>query len=312
MKNFYYDNETRSYYLNNTEILPATVAMSWCMDVTCVNRIFCKEHLEEFLYRLAYVLNSKNILEKWLLEDKLFDFSYEGTEYEFSVKDIEQHLGMENHNSYIDIIERSLFFEKMVSNVSLDSFIYLTQSFILLVETKSDGDNVTSLVGTSDIEKKLPANEDEIREKALFFSNEIIKNINIDTFSKANNSMKEKLEELRIRKEKIKNYPTFDFEKIALKTLHDCIKASFSDEDAQEILDNPDDDIRYQYKRYIYLAWLFANGFMVSDYTTADEVEGITINYNDYDEDGINLLNFYWEYNLKAMEPYLKGLFFEK
>jgi len=119
----------------------------------------------------------------------------------------------------------------------------------------------------------------------------------------------EKEIELALRRDKIKNLPIFDIKKIPDNIIRQCVNMMFSPEDAEYYLNTPE-DFEYIVQPLIYLAWLWANDFMVTDRITAYEKEGFPINYDDYEreEGGFNLLYTIQDYGMERMVPLLKGL----
>jgi hypothetical protein len=312
---FFCDNRLKTHYENHAEDLPSTVAMRWCLHATSIDRIFEREHMAEFLFRLAFVLDSKRIFDNLIVNGYLFDYSYKGERYQFSIKDLEDHIGFQSNNSCLYPTTRERFFTDSINFISILSLGYAMNGFFLLEQPKKIGNDIIADFDQTKILDQLPSNDQVFEQKAALFVSEVMKDIDFGVFNKENKDMQTKLLEFEERRKIASSIPEFDYDKIPMETRYHCMQASFSEEEAREVLENPDDeDIQYRCKVFLNLAWLFANNLMVIDpYTTADPVEGVYLDDEDYDEgDGYNLLNYYDQYNLEAMAPLLKGLFFDE
>lgn len=129
------------------------------------------------------------------------------------------------------------------------------------------------------------------------------------TFQNRSPLIAEKEIELALRRDKIKNLPVFDIKKISETTIRQCVDLMYSPEDAEYYLNTPE-DFEYIVQPWIYLAWLWANDFMVTDGITAYEKEGFPINYDYYEreEGGFNLLYTIQNYGMDRIVHLLKGL----
>ena len=312
---FFCDNRLKTHYENHAEDLPSTIAMRWCLHATSIDRIFEREHMAEFLFRLAFVLDSKRIFDILILNGYLFDYSYKGERYQFSIKDLEDHIGFQIGNSCFHPTTRDQFFKDSINFISILSLGYAMNGFFLLEHPQKIGNDIIANFDQTKILDQLPTNNQVFEQKAALFVAEVLKEIDFGVLNKENKDMQAKLLEFEERRKIASSIPVFDYEKIPMETRYHCMLASFSEEAAREVLDNPDDeDIQHRCKTFIFLAWLFANDLMgIDPYTTADPFEGISISYEDYDDgNGYNLLNFYDMNNLEAMAPLLKGIFFDE
>ena len=73
------------HFQDKNEPLPSSFAMAWCMLATSVSRIFTKEDMREFLFRLAITLHSLDLVENWLMKDGLMSYSVKGKQYVLQV-----------------------------------------------------------------------------------------------------------------------------------------------------------------------------------------------------------------------------------
>ncbi len=60
--------------------MPASYAMAWCMIATGFSRIFTKEDLREFLFRIPISLHSRGLVETWLEKERLMGYKVNGIE----------------------------------------------------------------------------------------------------------------------------------------------------------------------------------------------------------------------------------------
>jgi len=113
-------------YLKKTgKPLPSSYAITWCMHASHINRIFTKEDMKEFLFRLAIVLDAKALVETWFLQEKLFTFFLEEIEYELTPMDIAMHFGFE----VADEFENSSSRENFLNSVGTSIFHALVVGF---------------------------------------------------------------------------------------------------------------------------------------------------------------------------------------
>jgi len=78
-----------------TKQTPQIIAIHWCMIATKINRIFYREDLSEFIFRLALVLDSMYIIENWFGDDRLINFKYKDLVYTLTKEDLINHFGIE-------------------------------------------------------------------------------------------------------------------------------------------------------------------------------------------------------------------------
>lgn len=324
MPDFYLNTPLKEYYLQHQEELPATIALTWCMNVTGINRIFLQDHLDEFLFRLTFVLPSLQIADFISTGTKLFSYKYKGITYDFTIKDIEDHLGIEVSNSYCDMSERNTFHDNRITYVTFMLFCNAMRSFYIL-PSKAYGqdDGQANHFDTRAYKKVLPVNDEAMRAKADSFVREATQMIVSDVLCTSHSDLETKLAELKKRKSLIESYPKFDFNAIPKDIRYNCIKEAFSEKEAEIVLNDEEEDAGIDYYKFIYLAWLYANNLLLWDsHLGLTPVEGIVIDENDYIwhhhengetvEEQLSLEAVITSYNLEAMVPYLKGMFFNK
>ncbi len=101
---------------NSGEVHHSSYGMFWCMSATSFYRIFSKEDMREFLFRLAITLHSINLLDNWLINDRLFNYSFKGQHYLMTIQNIINHFGFEAYDTYDNFSNR----EHFLANVGPD------------------------------------------------------------------------------------------------------------------------------------------------------------------------------------------------
>jgi hypothetical protein len=163
-----------------------------------------------------------------------------------------------------------------------------------------------------------PSNpSDQLVEEAEKFAEMALELAPSDLFADQDRFM-EKLEEIRLRKEAMARIPKFELEKIPVEIRNQCMMIMFNDEFDLEMIEYlrefPEDSPSFfeDEKKYIYLAWLYANEFICYDIGMAFPVEGVDLDVFKYSinhpELGPMGLEFtIGEYNIPDTEMLLKG-----
>jgi hypothetical protein len=286
------------------EGLPSTYAMIWCMMATGVSRIFNKEDMKEFLFRLPIALNSMALIETWFIKDRLMNYKFKEKEYVLRLKDVIMHFGLEAYDHYKNHSDRESYLQCISTDITAAMVVgYFGDFSVIKPEEKVDFGEMFSG------KKHVPELTPKLITNAEFFANDLMKFIPERTFSDCNQSIREKERELEIRIERIKNLPVFDIKKIPTDIIIKCLKIMYKDEYIKHLLNHPD-EFEKKGKPLIYLAWLIANDFMILDGLSTHEKEGITLNYMDYELEGggFNLGETIEMYNLEEMGLLLKKL----
>lgn len=291
------NNYAKENLMNGNSFRDSTHAMQWCMEATYMYRLFTREDMLEFLFRLGIVLDSLQIMENWFANNKLFNYKLNGQYYAFSAQDIIDHFGLESFDFAENGKSRKFFLDNISKGIS---------SAIL----NSEGMEVFSSEGhVPEITAKLMLNAD-------LFAREILKLAPAGYFSISNEDKIKKLKVLEERKNKIEALPEFDINTLSKDTIELCMQIMLTDEayEYNKSLGNDDSEYEAEKQRLIYLAWLWANDLMISDGEIAWEAEGVHINHDDYElhEEGINLLASYEVYNMAEVEDLLKGVGFKE
>ena len=257
---------------------PATsYAMLWCMLATGFSRIFIREDMKEFLFRLTFALNSMNLVETWLMKDHLMDFKVKGKTYVLNLDDIVMHLGIE----VIDSIENHSAREKYLSGISggiaTAMFLGGLEDFSVLEPVIED-----NIIQMKQAKELTPEITPELMAKAEFFVSDLMKFIPEETFTDRNPLIAEKEHEIELRRDRIRNLPVFDIGKIPRKIIRDWVHEIFKPEDAAKLLQDKKEFDKHV-KPYVYLAWLMANDLIIMNGPFTCAKEGVVLNYEDYE-----------------------------
>jgi hypothetical protein len=300
----YMPDYPKAYLKEYGEPLPSSYAIRWCMIATGVYRIFTKKDMKEFLFRLAITLNSMSLLEVWLMDGKLLKYKVKDLEYVLNIDEVMIHLGFQIYDYSKNFSDRDRYLSNVSEGIRDAIFIGALDGFSILTP-KNLGENRMQISGN----RYAPVITPGLLAKADFFARDLMKFITDETFTNRNPAILDKELELIERRERIKHLPVFEIEKIPENIIRQCVEMIFTPKDAAYYFGNPE-DFDIMVKPLIYLAWLWANDFIISDGVTAYEKEGISIDYDDYtlDEGGFNLLQTIEGLNLEEMKPLLKGL----
>ena len=300
IKGFPLDN-----YNSTGELLPSSYAMAWCMLATFTWRVFTKEDMKEFLFRLSITLHSMDLVENWFLKDKLMNYIVNDKHYSLSLDEIIMHFGFEVIDGYNNMQPREKYLENVAKGIRDAMFVSTFEGFSV-ISPKITGNNEYEISGKNYTPEITP----DLIKKAEFFASDLMRFIPDDTFTNISPKLLEKEQELADRRERIHNLSVFDINKIPPEVLSQCFSIMFNQKFASQLLiDN--EEFERTGKPMIYLAWLWANDLMTSDGIFAHEKEGVFLNYEDYtlEDGGINLLVTIEQHNMEDTIPLLKGIF---
>lgn len=310
---FVYNFENK--YENIVEgIAPQTAGMAWCMFATGIHRIFSKEILHEFLFRLAITMDSIKLVENWFAWDKFLTFTIGDMPFSLTEQDVFNHYGMQVSDLTTDMKPRSDYYKKFYSWLgTMQFFGSLSGDFQVIKPEKSyDENGEVKLKFLSS--KKPPVITPELEKKARIFADDVLKNAHPNQLILAP-AAQDKLAEIAKRIEAIEKLPEFSLAIIPKEIQHKCLFKFFDDDDANHLIHEASEE-EYNKKtyRFFYLAWLVANELMwFGSEIDFHHVEGIEFNPNDYEEDfGFNIPGFYEDYNMQECESMLKGFGFDK
>jgi len=295
-------------FQENGEPLPSSFAMTWCMTATAIHRIFTKEDMKEFLFRMAITLHSMDPLENWLVKDRLMNYTVKGKEYVLNLNDIIMHFGFEIFDAYDNRSSREKY-QKIVLGGMKGAMLYGALEGFSIIKPEVTEEEDGLVIRLSVAEDYTPEITPELISKAEFFASDLMKFIPEETFTNRNTAIIEKEKELEERQERIKHLPVFDIKKIPSDIIKQCFEIAFSEEYVQQLLTEPD-EFEKEGRPIIYLAWMWANNFMETNGYDAWEKEGFYIHLEDYplDGPGYNLHETIENNLIEDMVPLLKGL----
>ena len=77
------------------ELIESAKMVMVLMSLVGVRRLFSKEDLQEFLFRLYFAFKSNDLMDNYFTDDVLLKFTYEGYKHSFTIEDIIDCLGIE-------------------------------------------------------------------------------------------------------------------------------------------------------------------------------------------------------------------------
>jgi|ERR1035437_739258 hypothetical protein len=287
------------------QLLPSSYAMAWCMLATHTWRIFTREDMKEFLFRLSITLHSLELVENWFLKDKLMNFIVKDKHYSLSLDEINMHFGFEVIDGCDNMHPRERYLDNVAKGIRDAMFVSGFEGFSV-ISPRITGDDEFEISAKSHAPEITP----DLIKKADFFASDLMKFIPEKTFTDISPELIEKERELAERRQKIRNLLVFDINKIPADVVGQCFNIMFNQKFAGQLLTNKEEFERTG-KPMLYLAWLWANNLMTSDGVFAHEKEGIHLTYEDYvlEDGGINLLVTIERHNIEDTIPLLKGLF---
>ena len=213
------------YFKKHNEGMPSTYAMIWCMMATGISRIFTKEDMKEFMFRLPLALHSIDLVETWLIKDRLMHYKHKENEYVLTLDDVMMHFGMEASDHYENFSDRETYLQEISLGINAAMIVGCFGNFSVIEPEKSK--NFWEMFAPP---KPVPEPGLELMAKAEFFANDLMRFIPVDIFKNRNPKMIEKEKELAARVERIKNLPEFDIKKVPPGIIRKCLEIMFKEE----------------------------------------------------------------------------------
>lgn len=309
----YIENYPVKYNVNEEEIAPQTYGIYWCMIATGMHRLFSKEHLHEFLFRLAITMESLQLVENWVGWDKFLTFTYKNKYYSLTPGDVFLHMGFEALDTYKDSIPRDDYLSKIGYLTGTAQIIgHLGGDFHVIRPEKiaegEDGEEDTYQVNFKNLNIHI---DEKLLQKAGFFARDVLKTAPKGLFEKVPPARKEKMKELEERRQAIKNLPKFSLQMLSEDTIEQCMQLMLVSEEVEELKQEPE-KYKKECHRLIHLAWLFANDLAWGDIFDWNIREGVELKESAYafEDGGVNLNETYKDYNMEECEELLKGVGF--
>ena len=297
-------------FKSSGKMLPSTFGIAWSMQGTYVHRIFNKEDMKELLFRMAIIFNTEGFVERWFTNDRILGIYVDGILYSLTVGDLIAHIGAEVIDAPENFTSREVFLRRIregklfINHTGLYRNQVYPEEFGLLDYIKQFFEKVP----TSEINEALIA-------KAEFFADDVIKFIPDELFNHRSSATIDKEREIAERVERIKNLPVFDIDRIPKETVFQCLHIMY--ENTNNWIDNVYEspkEFEEIVRPMIYLAWMYANDFIVRVNGWPEPAEGFELNLEAYklNDGGINLDITIDSCNIEETVPLLKGLCFEK
>ena len=273
------------------------------MKATGICRLFKREDLYEFLFRLPVALNSIGPVERWLLREKLLDYEFKGRHFVLTLEEVVMHFGIEVTDHYINYRPREEFLKSVGHSISIAMLVGIFGGFSVLAP-EEDEDGSKRMSG----QEHAPEITPELLAKAEFFAKDTMKFVPETIFSDENLNIAEKERQLEKRRYRIKNLPVFNMKKIPQKIIHEWISYAFKPEYAKKYLGDKE-AFDQKIRPLVYLAWLIAHDLLIINGIETCETEGVVLNYDDYElpGGGYRLDQTIEEYQLEELALQLKG-----
>jgi len=294
------------YQIDFSEPMPSTRAIAWCMSETEVSRLFSKDDVWEFLFRLPILFHLRELVEDWLLGGTLFSYEFRGRQYTLKVEDLAMHFGLEAYDHYLNVTPRDRYIRRVQWGKDFPSEVGHHSHFPQL---RMDGTRlvVDQLIYGPDVTP-------ELISKAEFFARDVMKFIPESSLINKTKHFRYKNTELKKRAAMIEALNHFDLGRLPAATLSDCMEKVWTGGPKDKIMEAPSDadNICRQLRPMIFIAWTWANHFTNEDGLYLAGKDIFTRDYLDYEaEDGGYNLTFNIEMAmLEELIPVLRGVSF--
>ena len=176
---------------------------------------------------------------------------------------------------------RETFLKDVGKHLNHAVFLGFLWSLAIIPTTRAE-DNDEDIDEVYSSEGYTPELTPDLIAKAEFIASDLMRFIPVEIFENRPEEMIQKEKELEQRSDRIRNLPEFDIRKIPFETVRKCLEIMYGDDLWLNVDDDPEE--LYDFGRpMIYLAWLWANGFMISDDIEAVPAEGFYLDFEDYE-----------------------------
>ncbi|MBA6151450.1 hypothetical protein [Gelidibacter maritimus] len=301
-------------FLNNKEQfiqadqIPYTKALVGLMTLTNMHRLFEKNDILELIKRAHILLPQQRIIDRFFTDDSLFSFEYEKLTYKFSLKDLKRFVGIE----VLDASENYSSLAQWESKINNCIMIYDLQTTIGVLKglklstfgsaISSDEESIIIDFAKKSTTHAIAPTEEYLAQ-AEFLGKTISDEFSENLFSRIKLEFPNKIEALELRKMPF-TQPEFSFDAYPLK-IQKTLWQHFWPE--MEHFNDPDE--REHITKLIYLAWLWANGFVMIDldgfYFVDSRVEDFEVEDYELEGGGTNLHETYYNHGLDELAPIL-------
>lgn len=296
------------YFKSYGELPPSTCALLWCMQKTEVARIFTRDDLHEFFYRLPLVFYLKEPITPRKKADPVINYYFNGTFYPLSLDDINMHFGLEAYDHFINHTMRERYIIRLEGVIEFAMKVGYNSYFEQL-------EMVSHIMqkGNTIYPPKITA---EMLDRADRFAADMMKLVPGEVFSRKGKARCDKEKELTARQQRINNLKMFDINKIPADILRKCLLEAYTEENVNHLMDNPA-ELKRKTTKMLYVGWVYANCFMKQDGTLSDEKKSFILDFMDYEIEGeggfhklgMSNLTYNVEFsNIEVIAPYLNGI----
>lgn len=295
---------------NEKELSPQTNALFFLMFACGIYRLFDRSALYELLTRMAIIFKHQSIVDNFFLNDSLFVIKTESYRYTMTMKDMEDHLGLEIANAPDDLIARVEWLKNIRKHWKAANIVGVFGNNPMIEKTTIDR-NVYQISIHPDMEINR-----EYQNSIELFATEALKSIPEVSFKDLQYRVAEVRQNLSKYRKRLKKKPRheFNYSIIPRGTKAKICDACFGYiKNKEEMYNEP------VFISLCYLAWLWANNYVVEYRLEMDSKKAYTaevdprmpFNYEDYDglnslEFGINIYDTFYDFNLDKVSHLLK------
>lgn len=295
---------------DENNLSPQTNAFFFVLFACGIYRLFDKSAVYELLSRMAIIMKHRRIIDNFFKDDSLFQIKASGYKYTVTMKDVEDHLGLEIADAPDDVIPRKEWLKNIKEHWKA-ACVAGAISNNPMMEKTAIGKNVYEIGARPDS----VINQEYLAVVDLF-GREALKCIPEKAFEELQFRVAEVRQNLADYRKELKRKPKYQF---SYAKIPDKVKAKICDACFGRMKNREVMYIEPMFVCLVYLAWLWANGYVrVYDLEwqgkhshTADVDPRMAFNYEDYDglnslEFGINIFDTFHDFNLDKVYMLLK------
>lgn len=300
------ENKEKHFEENRETVTPVVQALFSLMNLTGVFRLFEKEDIYELVKRAQLIFPERNLIADFFNEDLLIEFPFENKNYKLDLNSLITYIGFE----VADVNKNHAPFACWALNIpnykQNTSLITTAIGTLNLDASRSNvsGEKNNLAIDFSYAPVDIFLNH-ELVKKAETFATTILNKIPEEAFKQIKRKFPSKFLELELRNAPFKE-PIFDFEALPKDKQEALWKHFWLNMEYFNDPNQRDHDLLL-----IYLAWLWANDFVIDKDLNSIHIDFRMKNFEpdeiEEGEDGINeLLNLNILYGLDELFPLLK------
>lgn len=289
------------YFAYRENPIPELQALYYLMTVTGINRLFEEDDLYELLRRSQILFPELDMINRFMTEDIFLEFYWKNGKYALDSDFLKNCIGFEAHDAALNQIAPDFW------DVGISDLVSGANFFGAITKTVTLGDSIVKNGDTVEIKTRSLNQEsltDEENKRAEILASTVIKEIPKKEFQRLKIFFPNKFLELEMRRKSL-NLPEFKFDSLSKKKQEILWKHFYPDMENFE-----DKETREYYEKFFYLAWLWANDFILDDdinnVQVDPRIEGF--DYMDYsiDDMGYNLYESKLREDLGKLFPLLE------